>query len=132
MANKKTEPLYIGTKEACERYSIGKTTLNALLHMEGCPKIGKLGNQRRIPVKEFDAFFEKVIMEGYYKPQTFEKEQEPLVMEQIMQDVAERTVPVGRQQPDYNSFGRYVMQLMQDPEIQKEYEQWLKEGAKVG
>ena len=130
MADKKTEPLYIGTKEACERYSVGKTTLNALLHMEGCPKIGKLGNQRRIPVKEFDAFFEKVIMEGYSIPQTFEKEQEPLVMEQIMQAEAERTVP--QRDANYNAFAAYVMNLMRDPEIRKEYEQWLKEGAKVG
>lgn len=40
--------------------------------------------------------------------------------------------PYGRQQPDYNAFGRYVLQLMRDPAIKAEYEKWLKEGAKVG
>ena len=132
MANKKTEPLYMSTKEACARYSIGKTTLFALFHMEDCPPIGKIGNQKRIPVKEFDAFFEKVLMEGYYKPPTFSDEQAQQAVAQMQQTENVQINPYGRQQPDYNAFGRYVLQLMRDPAIKAEYEKWLNEGAKVG
>ena len=115
MAKGKVEPLYMGTKEACERYSIGKTTLFALFHLESCPKIGKIGNQKRIPVKEFDVFFEQVLMDGYYKPQTFDENGSSLV--QDLQGEA---------------FNAYVQHLMQDPQIRAGYEKWCRQEGRAG
>ena len=115
MAKTKIEPLYMGTREACERYAIGKTTLFALFHVDGCPKIGKIGNQKRIPVKEFDAFFEKVLMDGYYKPQSFEEESS--LVQELQGD----------------AFLAYARHLMQDPAIRAGYESWCREeGQKNG
>ena len=52
-----TEPLYITIKEACFRYSVGRTTIYELFQLDGCPPVMKLGNKTLLDVRAFDEFF---------------------------------------------------------------------------
>ncbi|MCR4564124.1 MAG: helix-turn-helix domain-containing protein [Clostridiales bacterium] len=59
-----TDKLYITVAMACERYSIGRTTLYELFKLPDCPTIRKLGGKTLIPVKEFDEFILRQMKEA--------------------------------------------------------------------
>lgn len=59
-----TDRLYITVALACERYSIGRTTLYSLFKLPDCPTIRKLGGRTLIPVKEFDEFILRQMKEA--------------------------------------------------------------------
>lgn len=48
--------LYIGVKEACERYSVSRPTLYRMFQYENCPPVMKLGGKTVLEVSAFDAF----------------------------------------------------------------------------
>jgi predicted site-specific integrase-resolvase len=52
----KIEPLYMGIKDACERYGIGRTTLYSLFQKSDCPPVMKLGGKTLLEIKPFDEF----------------------------------------------------------------------------
>ncbi|MBR3767559.1 MAG: hypothetical protein IKL10_04880 [Clostridia bacterium] len=57
-------PLYMTVTQALERYSIGRNTFYQITQLDGCPKLGRIGNKIMIPIAAFDEFFYSLVMEG--------------------------------------------------------------------
>ena len=51
-----SEQVFMGIREACVRYGIGRTMLYSLFQMEGCPPVMKLGGKTMLEIGPFDAF----------------------------------------------------------------------------
>ncbi len=52
----KIVPMFMGIKDACERYGISRTTLYTLFQKDGCPPVMKLGGKTLLEIEPFDAF----------------------------------------------------------------------------
>lgn len=61
MNGKENEPLFMGVKDACRRYGVGKTRLYELFQEEGCPPIMRLGGKTVLEVAAFDAFIRSLL-----------------------------------------------------------------------
>lgn len=63
----KIAPLYMSVSQALERYGICRTTFYQIAQLEGCPKLGKIGNKTVVPIAAFDKFFDELVMGGKEK-----------------------------------------------------------------